>query len=114
LGKDFTRDTIEVIVRGAKGGFVGLAANDYEYYRRGASTFVRKEDVMSPSFVTSYIYCALHRVSKVVKELMSYTQPADLPFVQTWHHNDARWEDSIFFSAPTTGMDTFTTIEVLK
>jgi hypothetical protein len=43
---------------------------------------------------------------------MSYTQPADLPFVHTWYHNDARWEDSIFFPSPTSGIDTLTTIEV--
>ncbi|ELU06775.1 hypothetical protein CAPTEDRAFT_193982 [Capitella teleta] len=91
LGKDFTRDTFELITRGTAASWVGVSGVDYEYYRRGADPFLRKE--------------------QVIKELMSYTQPADLPFVQTWHHNDARWEDSIFFSAPTTGMDTLTTVE---
>jgi hypothetical protein len=91
LGKDFTQDTIELIVRGSAGGFVGVAGNDFEWYRRGASTFLRKEDV--------------------IQELMTYDRPAEGPFVQTWYYNDPRWEESIFFSASTNGMDTLSTVE---
>ena len=50
LGKDFTRDTIELIVRGSAGGFVGINGNDYEWYRRGAATFLREEDVSDLQF----------------------------------------------------------------
>lgn len=92
LGKDFTQDTIELIVRGTAGGFVGVTGNDYEWYRRGASTFLRKEDV--------------------IQELMSYDRFTEGPFVHTWYYDDARWEESTFFSAPTNGMDTLSTVEV--
>ena len=45
LAKDFTQDTIELIVQGSAGGFVGVSGMDYEWYRRGVSSFFRKEDV---------------------------------------------------------------------
>ena len=45
-------------------------------------------------------------------ELISYSLPADGPFFHTWYYQDSRWEESVFFSAPTTGMDTLSTFKV--
>ena len=48
LGKDFKRDMIEVIGRGVPGGFIGLNGVDYEFYKRGAATFLDREKVQQP------------------------------------------------------------------
>ncbi|ELT94762.1 hypothetical protein CAPTEDRAFT_205314 [Capitella teleta] len=50
----------------------------------------------------------------VVDSLSFFVQDKRLttgPFVHTWYYDDARWEESTFFSAPTNGMDTLSTVE---
>ena len=44
-GKDFRKDSIEIIGRGDPGGYISLNAHDYELYRRGAHTFLTLEKV---------------------------------------------------------------------
>jgi len=44
-GKDFTRDTIEVLARGPPGGYVAISAVDYEFLLRGALPFINEQQV---------------------------------------------------------------------
>ena len=45
LGKDLTYHTIEVIGRARPGGFMSIQGVDYEWYKRGADTFLDEEKV---------------------------------------------------------------------
>ncbi len=42
-GKDFTEDSLELITRGPPGSFSVLEGNEYEFWRRGAKTFLTQE-----------------------------------------------------------------------
>ncbi len=45
FGKDFRRDTVEVVGRGAPGAFLLTVGHDYEMYKRGAQTFLDEKKV---------------------------------------------------------------------
>ena len=42
-GKDFTEDTLEMIVRGPPASFSVIEGSEYEFWRRGAKTFLTEE-----------------------------------------------------------------------
>ena len=44
-GKDFSKDSLELIARGDAGSYVVTGGADYEMYRRGAATFLTEQDV---------------------------------------------------------------------
>ena len=43
---------------------------------------------------------------------MSYDEPNEGPYHYSWYYNDERWEETMFFTAPTSGVDHFTTFNV--
>lgn len=49
---------------------------------------------------------------QVIHDLLEYNVHAQLPYFHTWWHNGPLWEESVFFNAPTVGMDTNTTAHV--
>ena len=52
-GKDFTEDTLEMIVRGPPASFSVIEGSEYEFWRRGAKTFLTEELVsFIPVFFT--------------------------------------------------------------
>ena len=58
------------------------------------------------SLVTEVIY------HQVFDELATYDVPAEPPLHHIWRHDDDRWDSSVLFNTPTTGMDTLQTFEV--
>nr|UCK81481.1 macroglobulin-complement related protein-like 3 [Arenicola marina] len=89
-GKDFTEQSIELIGRGDPGAFFAIQGIDYEWYRRGADSFLDEE--------------------KIVSELMTYDDPYEGPYQHIWNLDSESWEKSVFFTAPTGGIDTLTTL----
>jgi len=89
-GKDFKRDTVEILARGPPGGYVAVSAVDYEFLVRGALPFISEQ--------------------KVVQELMTYDAMSQGPYQHTWWLNNYLWEWSVFYPASDTGMDTNTTV----
>ena len=60
---------------------------------------------------------------QVIRELLTYNEglsgtdwdfgnDVDLPFQQNWYYPDDRWEGSVFFTAPTSGINHETTFNV--
>jgi hypothetical protein len=45
LGKDFNYHSIEILGEGHPGAFIAIHGMDYEWYRRGADTFLDEERV---------------------------------------------------------------------
>lgn len=49
---------------------------------------------------------------QITEDLASYDEGSQGPYKHIWHHNDERWDETHFFTAPTGGMDTLQTFEV--
>lgn len=92
LGKDLNYHTIELIGRGYPGAFISINGMDYEWYKRGADTFLDEE--------------------KLITELMSYDEPSESPYKHIWYHDSERWDESVFFNAHSGGVDFTTTLNV--
>ena len=50
--------------------------------------------------------------SQIVDELRTYDDLALPPMEHIWYYNDDRWEESVYFNTPTSGMDAMQTFEV--
>ena len=45
MGKDFSRNTVEISGRTDPGSFIAFSGMDYEMYAKGTNTFITEEDV---------------------------------------------------------------------
>ena len=45
MGKDFSRDTVEMSGRTDPGAFIAFSGVDYDWYSHGADIFLREKDV---------------------------------------------------------------------
>ena len=45
MGKDFSRNTVEISGRTDPGSYIAFSGMDYEMYARGTNTFITEEDV---------------------------------------------------------------------
>ena len=62
-GKDFTRDTVEIVARGPPGGYAFVNAVDYDFALRGALTFITEQNVSrknGKSIICEYFFCFKH------------------------------------------------------
>lgn len=61
FGKDFKRDTIELIARGPPGGYVYATAIDHEFYQRGAPSFPTEQQVKTTTTTLSRQHSSPYR-----------------------------------------------------
>ena len=55
-GKDFTEDTLEMKVRGPPASFSVIEGSEYEFWRRGAKTFLTEELVYHATLLKFNFY----------------------------------------------------------
>ena len=83
-GKDFSRDTIELIARGDPGSYVTTSGADHELYRRGAATFLTEQDVRN-----TYLKSNENNIETILKEIIWLpTKPINKSILhrQKWQH----------------------------
>lgn len=88
LGKDFTRDTVEIITTADPGSYMAFAAMPDDLYRRGIN-----------DGLTEY---------NLIDELNTYDQPARGSWQHLWRKSETEFEYK-FFTATGHGIDTNTT-----
>ncbi len=77
-GKDFTEDTLELIVRGPPGSFSVIEGAEYEFWRRGAKTFLTEELVGFASLCSDFVWMRMFCLATAETETILETNGLEL------------------------------------
>lgn len=89
MGKDLTRDTVELSIRTSPTSFTGVQVLDYDLYWQGGNTFLLEKDV--------------------IEELEQYDSDANKSYSALFYYGEELYT-KVYFPAPSYGVDANTTL----